>query len=119
MLPERPLVRGFAWKTAFSRGALLRIQNRLYEQRKAQQQPTAQTADVPAGATVTALVVRTGQENDDYIARHFGQLRDVKSRRRGYHAGAYGRGKERGDKVSLVLSPRLQPGRTSAWPKQP
>ena len=34
MLPERPLIRGFTWKIAFYRGALLRIQNRLYERRK-------------------------------------------------------------------------------------
>jgi hypothetical protein len=31
MLPERPLIHGFTWKTAFYRGALLRIANRLYE----------------------------------------------------------------------------------------
>ena len=118
MLPSRPLVRGFTWKTAFYRGALLRIQNRLYEQRQAQQQPATKTADDPAGAAVTALVLRTGQDNDDYIARHFGRLRDVKARRRGYHAGAYERGQERGDDVSLAPSPGLQPGRTSALPKQ-
>jgi len=97
------------WKTVFYRGALLRIQNRLYEQRKVQQQPATKTADDPAGAAVTALVLRTGQENADYIARRFGELRDAKSRRRGYHAGAYQRGNERGD-VSLAPLPRLKPG---------
>jgi hypothetical protein len=53
------------------------------------------------GTTVTALMVRTEQENQDYVAQQLGELRDVRSRRRGYHAGAYQRGKERGGDVSL------------------
>jgi hypothetical protein len=60
MLAERPVVRAFTWKTAFYRGALLRIKNRLYEQRKTQQSH---------GTRVTTLVVRTEQENQDYIAQ--------------------------------------------------
>jgi hypothetical protein len=98
LLTERPPVRPFTWKTAFFRGALLRIKNRLYEQRKEQQ---------AHGARVTALMVRTDQENQDYIAKQHGDLREVRARRRGYHAGAYQRGKERGGDVSLTPAPRL------------
>jgi hypothetical protein len=42
---------------------------------------------------VTTLVVRTEQENQDYIAQQHGELREQRSRRRGYHAGGYQRGK--------------------------
>ena len=41
MLAERPLIHGFTWKTAFYRGALGRIANRLHEQRQAQQAQSA------------------------------------------------------------------------------
>lgn len=100
-------MRAFTWKTAFFRGALVRIKNRLYDQR------TEQHAQ---GARVTALMLRTDQENQDFIARRHGDLREVRSRRRGYHAGAYQRGHERGGDVSLAPSPRLKPRGSSAQP---
>ncbi len=110
LLPQRPLGHGFSWKTAFYRGALLRISNRLYAQRKAQQrqQPAAPkpaaVEAAPAGAAVTALVVRTDQENADYIRQHFGAVRQCKTRRARYDTAAYRRGHERGGDVSLVPS---------------
>jgi Protein of unknown function (DUF2786) len=107
LLSERPPVRAFTWKTAFFRGALVRIKNRLYDQRTEQQ---------AHGARVTALMLRTDQENQDFIARRHGDLREVRSRRRGYHAGAYQRGHERGGDVSLAPSPRLKPRGSSAQP---
>ena len=60
-------------------------------------------------------MVRTDQENQDYIAKEHGELREVRSRRRGYHAGAYQRGKERGDDVSLSPLNPLR-GQTSEQP---
>jgi hypothetical protein len=56
-------------------------------------------------------MVRTDQENEDYIAMRHGELREVRRRRRGYHAGAYQRGKERADDISL--SPLKSFGRAS------
>lgn len=100
MLPERPVIHGFTWKTAFYRGAILRISNRLYEQRQARKD------DGP----VTALVLRTDHENADYIRTHHGELRKGRPRRAEYHAGAYERGKDRGGDVSLSPSPRLKGG---------
>jgi Protein of unknown function (DUF2786) len=109
MLPEQPLIHGFTWKTAFYRGALLRIKNRLDEQRKGQQASSSEAAAEPpaSGGSVTALVLRTDQENADYIRQRFGALRSGRARRRGYHAGAYQRGEERGDDVSLSPLKRL------------
>jgi hypothetical protein len=104
VLPERPLIHGFTWKTAFYRGALLRIANRLSEQRQAQQAGSsvpAGGAPAPSGA-VTALVLRTDQENADYIRQRYGELRSGRARRRGYHAGAFQRGTERGADISLL-----------------
>jgi hypothetical protein len=100
MLHERPAVHGFTWKTAFFRGAVLRISNRLYEQRHGAQD------DAP----VTALVLRTDHENAAYIDQHFGEVRKGRPRRTGYHAGAYERGKDRGGDVTLARTPRLKGG---------
>lgn len=86
------------------RGALLRISNRLYEQRQVQK----------SEGLVTALVVRTDQENAAYIDQHFGELRKGRPRRAGYHAGAYERGKDRGGDVSLAPKSRLKGGDASA-----
>ena len=102
LLSERPPVRAFTWKTAFFRGALVRIKNRLYDQRQEQH---------AQGARVTALLLRTDQENQDFIARRHGDLREVHSRRRGYQCGH-----ERGGDVSLAPSPRLKPRGSSAQP---
>jgi hypothetical protein len=100
MLSERPLVHGFTWKTAFYRGAILRISNRLYEQRHARQD------DGP----VTALVLRTDHENAAYIDQRFGDVRKGRPRRAEYHSGAYERGKQRGGDVSLAPRSRLKGG---------
>ena len=100
MLPSRPIVHGFSWKTAFYRGAVLRISNRLYEQRKAAQ------SDAP----LTALMLRTEQENADWIRQHHGELRKAKNQRRRYLAGAYERGEQRGNDVSLTPRSRLKGG---------
>jgi Protein of unknown function (DUF2786) len=100
MLPERPLIHGFTWKTAFFRGAVLRISNRLHEQLNAERD----------AKLVTALVVRTEHENDEYILNRYEELRRGRPRRRGYHAGAYERGKQRGDDVSLGPMSRLKGG---------
>jgi hypothetical protein len=116
VLPDRPLIHGFTWKTAFYRGALLRIAQRLAAQRKAQQQPSPAGVDAdaaPVSGRVTALVLRTEQENAAYIQRRFGQVRSGRSRRAYYHAGAYARGQERGDDVSLAPAPRLRSGSSS------
>ncbi|MGI8492835.1 MAG: DUF2786 domain-containing protein, partial [Acidimicrobiales bacterium] len=86
VLPERPLIPGVNWKTAFYRGALLRIATRLAAQRKAQQQSAAVPDVAEAGARVTALVLRTDQENADYIRRRYGEPRQGRPRRVGYHA---------------------------------
>jgi hypothetical protein len=65
----------------------------------------AQQAEaLSAGGVVTALVLRTDQENTEYIRTRFGALRAARARRRGYYAAAYQRGHERGEDVSL--SPR-------------
>jgi len=111
VLPERPLIHGFTWKTAFYRGALLRIATRLSAQRKAQQQPppTHAAASATAGG-VTALVLRTDQENAAYIRQHYGEPRQGRARRAGYHAAAYQRGHERGADVSLAASRALRGG---------
>jgi hypothetical protein len=99
-----PLTHGFTWKTAFYRGALLCISNRLHEQRKVQR------SDGP----VTALVLRTEQENDNYIRQRFGEVQKGRGPRRGYHAGAWQRGHERGADVSLVPAPKLHASRRPA-----
>ena len=104
VLPTRPVVHGFSWKTAFYRGAVSRIFNRLQEQRKAAQ------ADAP----VTALVLRTEQENADWIRKQHGELRRGKSRRRRYLSNAYERGQQRGGEVSLAPQARLTGGTTNA-----
>jgi Protein of unknown function (DUF2786) len=108
VLPERPLLHGFSWKTGFYRGAILRISNRLYEQRKAQKQPAAEDA-----ASIRALVVRTDQENDEYIRQHFGETRRGRARRAAYYASAVARGRRRGDDVSLAPTNALQSARNA------
>ena len=111
VLPERPLIHGFTWKTAFYRGALLRIATRLSAQRKSQQQPPpAHAAASAAAGRVTALVLRTDQENAAYIRQHYGEPRQGRARRAGYHAAAYQRGHERGADVSLTASRALRGG---------
>jgi len=108
-LPERPLIHGVTWKTAFYRGALLRIATRLSAQRKAQQQPPpADAAASSAAGRVTALVLRTDQENAAYIRQRYGEPRQRRARRLGYHAAAYQRGHERGADVSLTASKALR-----------
>jgi len=111
VLPARPLIHGVTWKTGFYRGALLRIATRLSAQRKAQQQPppTRTTASATAGR-VTALVLRTDQENAAYIWQRYGEPRQGRPRRDGYHAAAYQRGHERGADVSLTASRALRGG---------
>jgi len=104
VLPTRPVVHGFSWKTAFYRGAVSRIYSRLQEQRKAAQ------ADAP----VTALMLRTEQENADWIRKQHGELRTGKSRRRRYLANALERGQHRGDEVTLAPQPRLTGGTAHA-----
>jgi Protein of unknown function (DUF2786) len=101
VLSTRPVVHGFSWKTAFYRGAVSRIFSRLQDQRKASQ------AETP----VTALMLRTEQENADWIRKKHGELRRGKSRRRRYLAGAYERGQQRGLEVTLAPQARLR-GRT-------
>jgi hypothetical protein len=113
VLAERPLIHGFSWKTAFYRGAILRISNRLSEQRKVQQQP-APAADGANAASMRALVVRTEQENDQYIRQHFGETQPGRARRTAYNASAFGRGKQRGDDVSLAPTNALQSARNAA-----
>jgi hypothetical protein len=98
VLPSRPTVHGFSWKTAFYRGAVLRIFHRLQEQREA----------VQADAPVTALVLRTEHENADWIRKHHGALRKGKSRSRRYLADAYERGQQRGGEVTLAPQARLR-----------
>jgi len=111
VLLERPLIHGFTWKTAFYRGALLRIATRLSAQRRAQQQPSPAHAAASATAgRVTALVLRTDQENVAYIRQHYGEPRQRRARRVGYHAAAYQRGHERGADVSLTASRALRGG---------
>ncbi len=111
VLPERPLIHGFTWKTAFYRGALLRIATRLAAQRKAQQQPPpAHVGASAAAGRVTALVLRTDQENAAYIRQHYGEPRQGRARRVGYHAAAYQRGHERGADVSLTAARALRGG---------
>jgi hypothetical protein len=56
---------------------------------------------------VTALVLRTDQENAEYIRRRFGELRQGRAHRAGYDEAAYRRGHERGADVSLVPSGAL------------
>ena len=98
MVAERPIIHCFSWKTAFYRGAVLRISNRLYEQRKATQ------IDAP----VTALMLRTEQENADWIRQHHGELHKAKARSSRYVASAYERGKQRGGDVNLAPQSRLR-----------
>jgi len=108
VLPERPLIHGFTWQTAFYRDALLRIATRLSAQRKAQQQPLPAHAAASATAgRVTALVLRTDQENATYIRQRYGEPRQGRARRVGYHAAVYQRGHERGADVSLTASRAL------------
>ena len=97
-LTERPIIHGYSWKTAFFRGALWRIANRLQEQRQ-----TQQTQSAP----VMALVLRTDQENAEYIQRRYGELRKGRARRAGYYATAWQRGQVRADDVSLTPHKRL------------
>jgi hypothetical protein len=110
-LPEQPLIHGFTWKTAFYRGALLRIASRLHDQRTVQRQSAPAPGAVTAGASVTALVLRTDRENADYMRRRFGELRQGRVHRAGYHEAAYRRGHERGGDVSLAPAPHLRPRR--------
>ncbi len=111
VLPERPLIHGVTWKTAFYRGALLRIANRLSAQRRAEQQPPpAHAAASSEAGRVMALVLRTDQENAAYIRQHYGEPRQERARRAGYHAAAYQRGHERGADVSLAASRALRGG---------
>jgi len=111
VVPERPLIHGVTWKTAFYRGALLRIATRLSAQRKAQQQPPpAHPAASGEAGRVTALVLRTDQENADYIRQRYGEPRQGRARHVGYHAAAYQRGHERGADVSLTASRALRGG---------
>jgi hypothetical protein len=116
-LPEQPLIHGFTWKTAFYRGALLRIAGRLHEQRTAQQQ-SASAAGAGAGtdASVTALVLRTDEENAEYVRRRFGELRQGRARRAGFDEAAYRRGHERGVDVSLAPDHALRSKVASALP---
>jgi hypothetical protein len=96
-LLERPLIHGFTWKTAFFRGALARIATRLLEQRRTQAE----------SAPITALVLRTDQENAEYLQHHYGELRKGRARRAGYYARAWQRGQERAGDVSLTPQKRL------------
>jgi hypothetical protein len=109
------IVGGFSWKTAFLRGALLRIWHRLGEQRKAQEQPAPSTPSddqTPPGAAITALVLRTEQENTDYMRQRFGKTQKKRARSQRYVTDAYVRGKQRGADVSLapMKTLRARPG---------
>jgi hypothetical protein len=78
--------------------------------------PSSVKPSATRGDPVRALVLRTDQENADYIRAKFGALRKGRPRRAGYCTDAFERGNERGADVSLVPMSRLRPRDTAALP---
>jgi hypothetical protein len=72
----RSRIHGFTWKAIFSRGALLRISNRLHEQRTAEQGGRS----TAASGGLRALALHAGQKATASIRRHAGGVHGGRQR---------------------------------------